>query len=55
MSKTLDTEYLATIEEIARIGLELDFYAIGHELSLSDQDLGKIQEHLEAKVQEGEA
>lgn len=37
------------IEEVARIGLELDFDAIAHELGLSDQDLKKVQKYFEAK------
>tara|TARA_S200000501_G_scaffold38399_1_gene31535 strand:- start:732 stop:1007 length:276 start_codon:yes stop_codon:yes gene_type:complete len=46
--------YLLEIEEIARIGLELNLSGIGHELNLSDEYLIKIREHLEAKLNEEE-
>ena len=49
---TEDKDYLLEIEEIARIGLELNLSGIGHELNLSDEYLLKIREHLETKINE---
>ena len=49
---TEDENYLLGIEEIARIGLELNLSGIGHELDLSDEYLIKIREHLEANLNE---
>jgi len=38
------------IEEIARVALGMVFDEIGHELDLSDADLLKVREYLEAKL-----
>ena len=38
------------IEEIARVALGMVFDEIGHELDLSDTDLLKVREYLEAKL-----
>ena len=43
-------ELQITIEEIARIGLELSFHAIGHELDMSDEELLRVRDYLEAKL-----
>jgi hypothetical protein len=38
------------IEEIARVALGMVFDEIGHELDLSDAQLLKVREYLEAKL-----
>tara|TARA_R110000751_G_scaffold52076_4_gene113683 strand:+ start:887 stop:1216 length:330 start_codon:yes stop_codon:yes gene_type:complete len=47
-------ELQITIEDIARIGLEseLSFHAIGHELGMSDEELLRVRDYLEAKEDE---
>tara|TARA_R110000796_G_scaffold123600_1_gene237930 strand:- start:299 stop:499 length:201 start_codon:yes stop_codon:yes gene_type:complete len=50
----LGNDNQTVIEEIARIGLELSFHAIGHELDMSDEELLRVRDYLEAKVDEQE-
>ena len=52
IARIQEQELQITIEEIARIGLELSFHAIGHELDMSDEELLRVRDYLEAKEDE---
>jgi hypothetical protein len=45
-----DSELQTTIEEIARVALGMVFDEVGHELDMSDEELLRVREYLEAKL-----
>ena len=45
-----DSELQTTIEEIARVALGMVFDEVGHELDLSDEELLRVRDYLDAKV-----
>ena len=47
-----DSELQTTIEEIARVALGMVFDEVGHELDLSDEELLRVRDYLEAKEDE---
>ncbi len=45
-----DSELQITIEEIARVALGMVFDEVGHELDMSDEELLRVRDYLEAKL-----